>query len=53
VLYRVIITQVERAAQTQGLVAMSDLMVLIENLGTIAWTTDRASSPSATQTRLT
>jgi branched-chain amino acid transport system permease protein len=40
VVYRVIITQVERAAQTQGLVAMFGLMVLIENLGTIAWTTD-------------
>lgn len=40
VVYRVIITQVERAAQTQSLVAMFGLMVLIENLGTIAWTTD-------------
>src|SRR5512145_1182904 len=38
--YRVLITRVERAAQTQGLVAMFGLMVLIENLGTIAWTTD-------------
>lgn len=38
--YRTIITRVERAAQTQGLVAMFGLMVLIENLGTIAWTTD-------------
>jgi len=38
--YRIIITRVERAAQTQSLVAMFGLMVLIENLGTIAWTTD-------------
>jgi len=38
--YRVIITRVEKAAQTQGLVAMFGLMVLIENLGVIAWTTD-------------
>jgi branched-chain amino acid transport system permease protein len=38
--YRVLITRVARAAQTQGLVAMFGLMVLIENLGTIAWTTD-------------
>lgn len=38
--YRIVITRVERAAQTQGLVAMFGLMVLIENLGTIAWTTD-------------
>jgi branched-chain amino acid transport system permease protein len=40
VLYRVLITRIERAAQTQALVAMFGLMVLIENLGTIAWTTD-------------
>ena len=40
IVYRVIITRVERAAQTQGLVAMFGMMVLIENLGTIAWTTD-------------
>jgi branched-chain amino acid transport system permease protein len=38
--YRTIITRVERAAQTQGLVAMFGLMVLIENSGIIAWTTD-------------
>jgi branched-chain amino acid transport system permease protein len=38
--YRLIITRVESAAQTQGLVAMFGLMVLIENLGTIVWTTD-------------
>jgi branched-chain amino acid transport system permease protein len=40
VVYRTVITRVERAAQTQGLVAMFGLMVLIENIGTIAWTTD-------------
>lgn len=40
VVYRTVITRVERAAQTQSLVAMFGLMVLIENLGTIAWTTD-------------
>jgi branched-chain amino acid transport system permease protein len=38
--YRLMITRVERAAQTQGLVAMFGLMVLIENVGTIVWTTD-------------
>lgn len=38
--YRLLITRVERAPQTQGLVAMFGLMVLVENLGTIAWTTD-------------
>ena len=40
VVYRVIVSRIERAAQTQGLVAMFGLMVLIENLGVIAWTTD-------------
>jgi branched-chain amino acid transport system permease protein len=38
--YRVLLTRVERVSQAQGLVAMFGLMVLIENLGTIAWTTD-------------
>lgn len=38
--YQVLVTRVERAPQTQGLVAMFGLMVLIENLSTIAWTTD-------------
>lgn len=38
--YRVIVTRVERAAQTQGLVAMFGLMVLVENLAVIVWTTD-------------
>jgi branched-chain amino acid transport system permease protein len=40
IVYRVLVARVERAQQTQGLVAMFGLMVLIENLGTIAWTTD-------------
>ncbi len=40
IVYRLVVTRIERAAQTQGLVAMFGLMVLIENLGTIAWTTD-------------
>ena len=40
IVHRLIITRVERAAQTQSLVAMFGMMVLIENLGTIAWTTD-------------
>ena len=40
VVYRLLITRVEKAAQTQGLVAMFGLMVLLESLGTIAWTTD-------------
>ena len=40
VVYRAIITRVERAAQTQGLVAMFGLMVLIENLSVLVWTTD-------------
>lgn len=40
VVYRTIITRVERAGQTQGLVAMFGLMALIENLSVIVWTTD-------------
>ncbi len=40
VVYRLLITRVETAAQTQWLVAMFGLMVLLESLGTIAWTTD-------------
>ena len=38
--YRVIVNRVERASQTQGLVALFGLMVLIESLGTMAWTTN-------------
>jgi branched-chain amino acid transport system permease protein len=40
VVYRALITRVEMAPQTQSLVAMFGLMVLLESLGTIAWTTD-------------
>ncbi len=40
VVYRMLLTRLERVAQAQGLVAMFGLMVLIENLGTIVWTTD-------------
>lgn len=40
VVYRALITRVEAAPQTQSLVAMFGLMVLLESLGTIAWTTD-------------
>lgn len=40
IVYRALITRVEAAPQTQSLVAMFGLMVLLESLGTIAWTTD-------------
>lgn len=40
IVYRALLTRVERVSQSQGLVAMFGLMVLIENLSTIAWTTD-------------
>jgi branched-chain amino acid transport system permease protein len=54
VVYRLLITRVERAAQTQGLVAMFGLMVLLESLGTIAWTTDtRVITVGYTNTSLT
>jgi branched-chain amino acid transport system permease protein len=54
VVYRLLITRVERAAQTQGLVAMFGLMVLLESLGTIAWTTDtRVITVGYTNTYLT
>ncbi|HKS86500.1 MAG TPA: branched-chain amino acid ABC transporter permease [Pseudolabrys sp.] len=38
--FRLIIVRMERAEQNQGLVAMFGLMVLIENVGTIFWTTN-------------
>ena len=38
--YHLLVARIERAAQTQGLVAMFGLMVLIENLLVIIWTTD-------------
>lgn len=40
VVYRGLAARVERVSQSQSLVAMFGLMVLIENLSTIAWTTD-------------
>lgn len=40
IVYRLLFTRLEKLTQAQGLVAMFGLMVLIENLGTIAWTTD-------------
>jgi len=40
VVFRTIIIRMERAEQNQGLVAMFGLMVLIENVGTIFWTTN-------------
>src|SRR5262249_1734110 len=40
VVYRGLVPRVERGQQPQGLVAMFGLMVGIENLATIAWTTD-------------
>jgi branched-chain amino acid transport system permease protein len=40
IVYQLVITRVETAGLTQGLVAMFGMMVLLENLGTIAWTTD-------------
>ncbi|MCC6947969.1 MAG: branched-chain amino acid ABC transporter permease [Bradyrhizobiaceae bacterium] len=51
VVYRLLITRVELAPQTQGLVAMFGLMVLLESIGTIAWTTDtRVITASYTNT---
>lgn len=40
VVFHTIIVRMERAEQNQGLVAMFGLMVLIENVGTIFWTTN-------------
>jgi branched-chain amino acid transport system permease protein len=40
VVFRVIVTRMERTEQNQGLVAMFGLMVLIENVSTIFWTTN-------------
>lgn len=40
VVFRTIIIRMERSEQNQGLVAMFGLMVLIENVGTIFWTTN-------------
>lgn len=38
--FQVVVTRMERTEQNQGLVAMFGLMVLIENVGTIFWTTN-------------
>ncbi len=40
IVYQVIVRRIERTQQTQGLVALFGLMVLIESLGTMAWTTN-------------
>jgi branched-chain amino acid transport system permease protein len=51
--YRALFTRVARVSQSQGLVAMFGLMVLIENLSTITWTTDtRVITASYTNTSL-
>jgi branched-chain amino acid transport system permease protein len=53
IVYRLLVTRIERSAQSQGLVAMFGLMVLIENLSTIAWTTDtRVITVSYTNTSM-
>jgi branched-chain amino acid transport system permease protein len=38
--FRLIVARMDRTEQNQGLVAMFGLMVLIENVGTIVWTTN-------------
>jgi branched-chain amino acid transport system permease protein len=40
IVYHVLVTRIAYAQQAQGLVAMFGLMVLIENLAIIAWTTN-------------
>ena len=40
ILFKLIIVRMKRAEQNQGLIAMFGLMVLIENVGTIFWTTN-------------
>ncbi len=53
IVYRVLLTRVERISQSQGLVAMFGLMVLIESLGTIVWTTNtRVITAAYTNTSL-
>lgn len=39
-IFQVLVARIERTQQNQGLVAMFGLMVLIENIGTIFWTTN-------------
>lgn len=40
VIYRLIVARIERAPQTQSLVALFGLMALVESLGTMVWTTN-------------
>jgi branched-chain amino acid transport system permease protein len=40
IVYQVLVIRIEQAQQSRGLVAMFGLMVLIENLGVVAWSTD-------------
>jgi branched-chain amino acid transport system permease protein len=40
VVYRLIVARIERAPQSQGLVALFGLMALIESVGTMIWTTN-------------
>jgi branched-chain amino acid transport system permease protein len=49
IVYRTLVMRVEFTGPTQGLIAMFGLMVLIENMGVIVWTTDaRALTTSYT-----
>ena len=49
IVYQTLVTRVEFTGPTQGLIAMFGLMVLIENMGVIVWTTDaRALTTSYT-----
>ncbi len=40
IVYKILVRRVEQAQQTQGLVALFGLMVLIESLGIMVWTTN-------------
>jgi branched-chain amino acid transport system permease protein len=40
IVHRALVTRIEYAGPTQGLIAMFGLMVLIENMSVIVWTTD-------------
>lgn len=54
IVYRALVVRVESAGPTQGLVAMFGLMVLIENLSIIIWSTDaRALTTTYTNASLT
>lgn len=53
IVYRTLLTRIGQVSQSQGLIAMFGLMVLIENLSTIAWTTDtRVITAAYTNTSL-